>query len=477
MNRAIILIFLLPFLGGALTCVPRGRLQRGLGMLTTLATVAAVILHAIHLVHHGGQRVVLGGWRPPLGITLHADGLSLLMLALTAVVGLAVSIYAIGYFSESGKEPVAGSGFFWPLWLLLWGGLNCLFVSGDLFNIYLLLETTLIASVALAALGGSKAGHVSALRYLLAATAAGAFYLLGVALLYSETRTLDLRLLGGLSPTGYVPLLALGLMLTGLLLKCALFPLHFWLPAAHSTAPAPVSALLSGLVVKAGFYVILRLWFQVFPDAAPVHVGHALAVLGGIAILWGAWQALRQERLKMLIAYSTVSQIGYLFLLFPLATIHGGRVLGATTYHLLSHGLAKTAMFMGAGALLKSAHSDLLGRTRGSARGSPFAIAALVLSGATLAGILPGGGAKGALLGIASDTGQWWWSAVIIGGMVLAAAYTIVAVRQSFLPALKQGPQTTAHSLGIIALLLALAAIALSFHSSAVLTILEIHAP
>jgi len=476
MNRTIVLVFLLPLIGGALTCIPRGRLQRSLALLATLATVAAVVTHATHLLRHGGHHHPLGGWQAPLGINLLADGLSLLMLALTAVVGLWVSAYAAGYFSET-DAGTSGEGLFWPLWLLLWGGLNCLFVSGDLFNIYLLLETTLIASVALAALGGSKAGHVSALRYLLAATAAGALYLLGVALLYSETRTLDLRLLHGLSPQGYVPLLALGLMLLGLLLKCALFPLHFWLPAAHSTAPAPVSALLSSLVVKAGFYVILRLWFEVFPATARAPAGHVLATLGAAAILWGAWLALRQKRLKMLIAYSTVSQIGYLFILFPLAGSHGGRLLGSTTYHLLSHGMAKAAMFMGAGALLKSAHSDLLDRTRGSARNSPFAVAAIILAGAALAGILPGGGAKGQLLGLASETGQWWWSAVIVGGVVLAAAYTFAAVRHCFLPATDEPPQATARTLGVLACLLAIAAIGLSFHSAIIPTVLEIPAP
>jgi len=474
MTHAIFLVFLLPFIGGAATCLPTGKLQAALGMAGALATVAAVAALACHLATTGAQRYRIGGQAAPLGISLHADGLGLAMLLLTATIGLLVSIYSLAYFDGEEKEAARN---FWPLWLLLWGGLNCLFVSADLFNIYLLLEFTLLASVALAALGGSKAGNVSALRYLLAATGAGIFYLLGIGLIYSETRTLDFHLLQDFAPDGFVPLLALGLMLAGLLLKSALFPLHFWLPPAHSTAPAPVSAVLSALVVKAGFYVIARLWFYVTPQAAAPVAAHLLAGLGAIAILWGAWQALRQARLKMLVAYSTVSQVGYLFLLFPLAASHGSKVLGAMTYQALSHGLAKAAMFMAAGALLKSAHSDAIARTRGTARQAPFAVAAFILSGAALAGIAPGGGSKGKLLEISQAAGHWWWSAVIVGGMLLAAAYTVAGVRKCFLPAAENAPRRAPRLLEFAALALACASIALSFHSDAILELLEITGP
>lgn len=475
MTHAIILIFLVPLIGTVATSFLKRKLQKWLGVAISFPTVAAVGLLTVHLTEHGTQRYLVGGWVAPLGINLHADGLSLLMLLLTAVVGLFVSCYSVLYFS--GDEGPESTGLFWPLWLFLWGGLNCLFVSGDLFNLYLLLESTLVAAVALAALGGSKGAHTSALLYLLAASSAALFYLFGVALLYSETRTLDLLLLRELSPSGFLPLLALALMMASLALKSALFPLHFWLPPAHSTAPAPVSAVLSGLVVKAGFYVILRFWFQVFPAASPAIAGQILAAFGAAAVLWGSWQAIRQVRLKMLIAYSTVAQIGYMFLLFPLRGSLTDAVLSATTYQIISHGLAKAAMFLGAGALLKSAHSDLIERTRGAARRTPFAVIALILSGAALAGILPGGGAKGKLLAITWTEGQWWWSAVIVGGMVLAGVYTFVAVRQSFLPAPDTGAQDAARGLEVTALLLAVLAIGLSFGSSAVLSLLEITSP
>ena len=113
-----------------------------------------------------------------------------------------------------------------------------------------------------------------------------------------------------------------GLMLVGLMLKTALFPFHFWLPPAHGGAPAPVSALLSALVVKASFYLILRLWIGPLAPLAAA-IAWLPALLGAAAILWGSCQAIRAERLKMLIAYSTVAQLGYLFLIFPLLAAPG----------------------------------------------------------------------------------------------------------------------------------------------------------
>jgi multicomponent Na+:H+ antiporter subunit D len=475
-SQALVLIVLVPFAGGIACWFLAGRRQAWLGAGTALATAGSVSVLARHVLGEGTRTYELGGWAAPLGIELHADGLSLLMLSLTATVALAASLYAVPYFADA-KEDELGAGVFWPLWLLLWGGLNGLFVSRDIFNLYLLLEFTLLAAVALSAMGGSRAAHVSALRYLLAATTAALFYLAGVTLLYAEVGTLDLAGLRAASPQGPLAVIALGLMVGALALKCALFPLHFWLPAAHSTAPAPVSAVLSALVVKAGFYVIVRLWVEALPAVAS-EAAHALAALGAVAILWGSWRALRQDRLKMLVAYSTVAQVGYLFLLLPLASVARGEVVGATTYHMVSHGLAKAAMFLGAGAVLKTAHSDLLARTRGTARRAPLAVAAILVAGAALAGVLPGGGAKGRMLQLTMEHGQWWWAAVNLAGMALAAAYTVVAVRPGFLPGGhdRSAPGASSRALEVAALVLALAAVGLSFQSDAALSWLEIGA-
>jgi multicomponent Na+:H+ antiporter subunit D len=476
-SHAIVAAILVPFAGGVAAVFLRGRAQSAAGLASGLLTLGAVAWLAATIADTGAAPYPLGGWDAPLGIVLAADGLSVLMLALTAIVGLVVSVYAVAYFGHL-ETHRGGAALFWPLWLLLWGGLNALFVARDIFTLYLLLEFTLLAAVALAALGGSRAAHVSALRYLLSATTAALFYLMGVTLLYAEAGTLDLEGLRAASPQGVPVAIALALMLGALALKCALFPLHFWLPAAHSTAPAPVSAVLSALVVKAGFYVIVRVWVQALPAPLP-GAAHALALAGAAAILWGSWRAMRQERLKMLVAYSTVAQVGYLFLLLPLAGVARAEVVGAATYQMLSHGLSKAAMFLGAGAVIEAARSDLLTHTRGTARRAPLGVAAIVFGGAALAGVLPGAGAKGKMLHLAVDHGQWWWAAVIAGGMLLAGAYTVAAVRPAFgAPGEHaRGGPAASRLMGGAALALALAALALSFGSDAALSWLEVGAP
>jgi formate hydrogenlyase subunit 3/multisubunit Na+/H+ antiporter MnhD subunit len=196
------------------------------------------------LVGTGAARYPIGGWDAPLGIVLTADGLSLLMLLMTAAVGLAVSLYAPGYFRGKTRQLAD----FWPLWLFLWAGLNGLYLSGDLFNLYVTLELVGLASVALAALAGGADALTGAMRYLLVSLVASLFYLLGVVLLYHGYGSLDIVFLAELVTPSPPLWAALGLITAGLLLKTALFPLHFWLPPAHASAAAPVSALLSALV-------------------------------------------------------------------------------------------------------------------------------------------------------------------------------------------------------------------------------------
>src|SRR5262245_62314992 len=155
-------------------------------------------------------------------------------------------------------------------------------------------------------------------------------------------------------------------MTVGLLSKTAVFPLHLWLPPAHAGAPAAGSAVLSALVVKASFFIVVRLWFDVMPGLPGFTAAQLLAGLGGAAIAFGSIVALRQERLKLLIAYSTLAQIGYLFLMFPLAFNAGSAQLesgGALTGGLLqtiSHATAKAAMFMAAGLIYAGLGHDLI---------------------------------------------------------------------------------------------------------------------
>jgi len=394
-----------------------------------LAMAAAILLTVAGLTMQvwelGTQRHAAGNWQPPLGIVLHADGLAVLMLAMTGLTGAAASLYATAYFSRTEQR----NGYFWPLWFFLWAGLNALFLSADIFNIYVTLELAGLAAVALVALSGGREAAAAAMRYLLVALLGSLFYLLGVALLYGAGSSLDLQTIGlGLAGT---PVLrtAAALMTVGLLLKTALFPLHFWLPAAHANAPAPVSAVLSGLVVKASFYLLLRLWLGPFAPLLQPQPALVLGLLGSAAIFWGSGLALRQKRLKMLVAYSTVAQIGYLFLLFPLAAAAlpalRTAAIEAGVCHALSHAFAKGAMFLAAGSVIRAVGHDRMDEIGGIWHHMPMSVFALGAAGVTLMGLPISGGfiAKWLFLTTALASGQWWWAPVILAGGLLAAAY------------------------------------------------------
>src|SRR6516225_8965442 len=320
-GASLVLSIVLPVAGIVLSLVLGGRRAERIALV--LRPVGLAIASAIFVqVARGGHSLayIVGGWAPPLGIVLRADGLSATMMMMTAVVICAIGVFAVADFRTSKDVFEARAPFaFWILLLAIWSAMNIIFLGGDLFTLYVALELLTFAAVPLVSLDGRAETLQAALRYLLFAVLGSVFYLIGAVLLYGAYGTLDIVLLSSRVQAEPVAWAALSLMTAGLLAKAALYPLHLWLPPAHAGAPAPASAILSGLVVKAPFFLVVRLWFDIthrMPERAAAQV---LGVLGAAAILFGSILALRQVRLKLLIAYSTVAQIGYLFLMFPLA--------------------------------------------------------------------------------------------------------------------------------------------------------------
>jgi len=422
MNESITLIGLLltPLLT-AFACFIFPQRTRLFTLICLIITPVFLINLIKILIEIGPVRHSVGGWGTPLGIDLSVDGLSAIMLLVTLIISGAVLIYAKNYY-----EHEKNVSYFWPLALILWSALNALFMSNDIFNIYVSLELIGIIAVALAALNGTLKALKAALRYLFVGLIASSCYLLGVALLYKEYGALDITLLSNQLISNPITYVAFALMTLGLLTKSALFPMHFWLPPAHSNASAPVSALLSAIVVKASFYILLRLWFQLFPEIIIPSIANLLGILGSIAVLWGSIQALRQERIKLMIAYSTVAQLGYLFLVFPLAVAgQSTAAIGGALYLIMAHACAKAAMFLGAGAVLHSAGHDRINELQGLAKHMPVTVFTFTLAGISLMGLPPSGGfvAKWSLLLAAVESGQWGWAIILLLGSLLAAAY------------------------------------------------------
>lgn len=468
---------LLPFVGMLLGLALGGRwVQRVAFVVIALGLALAIAIANTWLDASGPLVYLLGGWSPPLGIALRADGAAVAMLLAIAGVVCAIALYARADFGTPTDAPESRSAFaYWLLLLAVWGSLNLVFVSGDLFTLYVALELLTFAGVPLVCLAGSGETLRAALRYLLFALCGSVLYLLGVVLLYGGYGTVDIPLLAAAVQPEPIARAALALMTVGLLAKTALFPLHIWLPPAHGGAPAAASAVLSALVIKGSWFLVLRLWLDVFPGVATAQAAQLLAALGAAAIVVGSVVALRQQRLKLLVAYSTVAQIGYLFLLFPMAFDASGAMAlrevaqAAGLLQAIAHATAKAGMFMAAGLVYAAFGHDRIDDLAGAARALPVAVLAFVIGGVALMGVLPSGAylAKKLLLDSAAESGQWWWDAVLQGGAAFTAGYVVlVLVRVLRRPAapveckpVSLLSQWAALGLAVASLLLALAAV------------------
>lgn len=474
----LVLLPLLASVGAAAT--PRASELWGLPA-TALTAVLALWL-TLDVLQDGAREVAIGGWAAPLGIVFVADGLAALMLLMTSGVGIVVAIQATSWGvwpSSAGSEEAASlRAGFWPLWLATLGAMNALFLSGDLFNIYVAFEILGLTAVGLTALSGTRSALRAAFDYLSAGLAGSLMLLLGVALAYSAIGRVDLEAVPMLAET-ITGRIALALLVTGLAVKAALFPLHFWMPAAHSSAAPVASALLSALVVKGALYVILRISIE--GGAGMEAVRFALAIMGAGAMLWGAWGALRATRLKLLVAQSTIAQIGLIALAIGVAgdSLQQNGLWQAAALLMLSHAFAKAAMFIAVGRIAEElGHDRISGLNRKELRpgAAEFAFA---IASVSLIGLPPTAGFIGKWLLIDGliARGAWIWVALILIGTALSAAYLSRVVSRC----LRGGPHiaASAHhpawSTGdITALGLATSALVLGLASALPLTLLEI---
>ena len=475
---------LLPVVGVILSLMLGGRWAERialgvapLGLAFALAIAASVWRTGAPIVY------IVGGVTPPLGIALQADGVSAAMLVVTAIIIPAALLFARANFEtpRDGTE-TRGPLTFWIMLQATWAALALLFLGRDLFNLYVGVELLTFAAAPLVAVSGKPETLAAALRYLLFALCGSVFYLLGAALFYGTYGTLDIALLAQRVQSVPSVWLAAALMTTGLLAKTALFPLHLWLPPAHANAPAGASAVLSGLVVKGSFFVVVRLWFIVLPSLPIAAPSAFLAALGSCAILFGSVIALSQQRLKLLVAYSTIAQIGYMFLIFPLALgLHPWTTDGWTGgfMQVMSHAFAKAAMFLAAGLIAEALGHDRIAEFAGIGRAMPMTLFALGLAGLSLMGLPPSGGfgAKWLMLRASILSGQWVWALVILTGGLLAAGYLYRILSKAMFgeaPALKAPPKRSREA---IALALAIVAVGLGFAPQVFFDFLQIGRP
>jgi len=361
-----------------------------LALAVACATSLIALLLVRELLTVGPFEAALAGWTAPYGIALRFDRFAAWTLPVCLLVTL-VLVFARPYLVGT----VARER--WPalhaLLLLNLAGLLGFSVTGDLFNLFVAMEVVSISSYALVAVAGRGVAAWAALKYLFLGAVSSLLVLLGVGLLFALTGSLDLvDVAARLHAQGATPAAttALASLSVAFLVKAALFPLHVWLPDAHAIAPSPVSAVLSGLVVKIGIVGLLRVSeLAAAAGIGVVGVQQLLALLGAIAIVMGAFLAIFQDDIKLMLAYSTISNIGYIVLGIGLGSPLA--LIGAFV-HVFNHALIKVTLFLAAGAIIHQTGVRTLSDLRGVARRMPLSAAAMAIGAVSIVGLPPTAG-------------------------------------------------------------------------------------
>lgn len=391
------------------------------GVAVSLATASAGLGKVLR---EGEQRYYLGGWPPPLGIEYVLDHLSAFMAVLVTFIGLLSVVYSRPSVLQEAPGKVVP---LYTLVLLLLAGLTGIVVTGDLFNLYVFLEVASLAAYALVAIGDKRA-PVAAFRYLVLGTLGASFYLLGVGFLYFSTGSLNMadvaQILPGLHDSRAIVAAAV-LIIIGLGLKMALFPLHIWLPDVYTHAPSAVTALIAPIMTKVGAYVLLRMILSVFlPEYLVERLPAAFIIgwLGAAGIIAGSVMAIAQRDFRRMLAYSSVAQIGYVGLGIGLANPLG--LIGGLL-HILNHAFMKACLFQVAGGIRYRTGLWEIPRFAGLGRRQPLTMAAFTVAALSMVGIPPAAGffSKWYLILGSMDAGNWAFVAVIVASSLLNAVY------------------------------------------------------
>ena len=361
--------------------------------------------------------ISISGWTPPLAINFVVGPLGLGLVILISLVGFLVTVYGVGYIHEEPKEK------YHILILTLLTGATGMVLTGDIFNLFVFFEILSLSSYALTGYNRDRGGTEAAIKYLIQGSIGSAFILIGIALLYGITGTLNMAdiaaHIAGADPT--LLFMAMSLLIVGFGVEAAIFPLNAWLPDAHSSAPSSVSAILSGIAIETGAYAVARIVYTVFDSHGIMLI---LAILGVITLLLGEMSAFRQKSdIKRLLAYSSIGQMGLIMLAFGIASDAG---VFAALFQLVSHTLAKALLFLASGYIIYRVGSKKLSALAGLGRKMPFTGAMIAVAVLSLVGVPPFAGFMSKFSIVRAALAQH--SATYTGLIVLVLLATVIEV-------------------------------------------------
>ena len=405
MRLEIFLPILIPLLAGTLSlALWRSRTaQRWLGVIGTGAMFASALWLLCSTIEEGHVVVDVGGWTAPFGITLVVDLLAAIMVVMTGFMSFMVAIYSLATISE-GHERFG----YYPLMHLLIAGVAGGFMTGDVFNLFVWFEILLLASFAMLTLGGERAQMEGAIKYVTLNLFASTLFLAAVGLTYGMLGTLNMAdiadKVGQLEDTGMITVLAM-MYMVAFGIKAAAFPLFFWLPASYHTPPVAVSALFAALLTKIGVYALFRVFTLIFNHDP--EFTHGLILWGGaLGMITGVLGAAAQFEFRRILAFHSVSQIGYMIaalgIMTPLALIGG-------IFYVVHHMIVKSALFLVSGVTYRFLGSHELKDLGGVYRQRPGVAVLFLIQALALAGIPPlfGFVAKFAVIRAGIEAGEY----------------------------------------------------------------------
>jgi len=374
----------------------------------------------------------MGGWMPFLGITLVYDSLTALVSLALNVVGLAALVFSVRYLDH-----YTGRWKFYTLFMLVLAGLNGVVVTGDLFNLFVFIEISAVSSYALVAFGADFDELEAGFKYMVLGEIGGTAILLAIAMLYAKASSLNMAVLSELiAANGQTPLFwfIVATFLVGFAVKMAMVPFHAWLPDAHPSAPAPVSALLSGVFIKVlGVYAMSRVMFNVFGLSranAPAFF-NLLVGFGVLSIIAGGLLAYNQKDYKRLLAYSSISQIGYILIGLGIGNYWG--IVGAL-FHLLAHALGKGLLFLTSGSVERETGTRDLDKLSGLERTMPATSWSYLAGSLSIAGVPPFAGFFSKLFIIvgALEARMYWLAVLAALFSTVTLGYLVKVVNKAF---------------------------------------------
>jgi multicomponent Na+:H+ antiporter subunit D len=437
-----------PFFAAFLITITGKEARRLPDVIVVIVTLGMCLWSFVGLwaVHVFGPLVYsAGGWSPPMGISLVLDGLSAFLVTTVNLVMFLIFLYATQYM-----EQYTSKWKFCSLFLLMLVGMNGVILTGDIFNLYVFLEIASIASFSLVAFGVERHQFEAAFKYAVMSVLGSLFVFLGIALLYGYTSTLNMGDMAGFlmqKPSSNLVNFVSLLFIMGFGLKAALVPFHAWLPDAHPAAPAPVSAMLSGVLIKSlGIYILCRIFFNVL-GLSPMVAG-IFMFLGTLSMVVGGLSAIGQNDIKRLMAYSSISQMGYIFLGLGLATPLS---VFAALFHLFNHSIFKSLLFLNAGAVEYATGTRDMKKLGGLMQRMPVTSSTNFIGAMSISGVPPFSGFWSKLLIIlaAVAAGHFWYAFWAIVASVLTLAAFLKVFKCTFRGALTEAT-AKAHEVPIL---------------------------